>query len=130
MYLCRELWREIWSYDLTYRKLFDTVVQEINLRYDYGRWWVRQSGLLVLGSRKYILDINTNNSLIMIDKNKLSDVNSIEKKEGEENYSAWSARSYYELNFLTRETDYSISMQFFTLQDVMREIKRKISVVS
>ena len=72
MYLCRELWREIWSYDLTYRKLFDTVVQEISLRYDLGRWWVRQSGLLVLGSRKYILDINTNNSLIMIDENKIN----------------------------------------------------------
>ena len=130
MYLCRELWREIWSYDLTYRTLFDTVVQEINSRYDLGRWWVRQSGLLVLGSRKYIPDINTNNSLIMIDENKLSDVNSNEKKNGKENYCAWSARSYYELNFLTRDNDYSISMQFFRLQDVLREFKRKISVVS
>ena len=120
MYLCRELWREIWSYDLTYRKLFDTVMQEIKLRYDDGRWWVRLSGLLVLGSRRYFLDINTNNSLIMIDEN----------KEGKKNYSAWSARSYYELNFLTRDNDYSISMQFFTLQDVLREFKRKISVVS
>tara|TARA_B100001059_G_C17260928_1_gene298922 strand:+ start:111 stop:497 length:387 start_codon:yes stop_codon:yes gene_type:complete len=128
MYLCRELWREIWSYDLTYRKLFDTVMQEIKLRYDDGRWWVRQSGLLVLGSRKYILDINTNNSLIMIDENKLFDVN--KNKKGKKNYSAWSARSYYELNFLTRDNDYSISQQFFRLQDVLREFKRKISVVS
>lgn len=86
MYLCRELWREIWSYDLTYRKLFDTVVQEINLRYDDGRWWIRQSGLLVLGSRKYILDFNTNNSLIMIDENKMFHVNS--NKKGKKNYSA------------------------------------------
>ena len=125
MYLCRELWREIWSYDLTYRKLFDTVVQEISLRYDLGRWWVRQSGLLVLGSRKYILDINTNNSLIMIHENKLSEINKDKK-----NCTAWSARSYYELNFLTRDNDYSISQQFFRLQDVLREFKRKISVVS
>ena len=50
--------------------------------------------------------------------------------EGKKNYSAWSARSYYELNFLTRDNDYSISMQFFRLQDVLREFKRKISVVS
>jgi hypothetical protein len=128
MYLCRELWREIWSYDLTYRKLFDTVVQEINLRYDDGRWWIRQSGLLVLGSRKYILDFNTNNSLIMIDENKMFHVNS--NKKGKKNYSAWSTRSYYELNFLTRDNDYSISQQFFRLQDVLREFKRKISVVS
>jgi hypothetical protein len=128
MYLCRELWREIWSYDLTYRKLFDTVVQEIKLRYDDGRWWVRQSGLLVLGSRRYFLDINTNNSLIMIDENKMFDVNS--NKKGKKNYSAWSARSYYELNFLTRDNDYSISQQFFRLQDLLREFKRKISVVS
>lgn len=120
MYLCRELWREIWSYDLTYRKLFDTVMQEINFRYDDGRWWVRQSGLLVLGSRKYIFDVNTNSSLIM----------TYENKEGKKNYSAWSPRSYYELNFLTRDNDYSISMQFFTLQDVLREFRRKISVVS
>ena len=115
MYLCRELWIEIWSYDLTYRKLFDTVVQEINLRFDDGRWWVRQSGLLVLGRRKYFL-----NSLNLIDKN----------KEGKKNYSDWSDRSYYELNFLTRDNDYSISMQFFRLQDVLREFKTKIFVVS
>ena len=76
------------------------VVQEIKLRYDDGRWWVRQSGLLVLGSRKCIEDLN------------------------------WKKRSYYELNFLTRDNDYSISIQFFTLQDVLREFKRKISVVS
>lgn len=113
MYLCRELWREIWSYDLTYRKLFDIVVQEINLRYDDGRWWVRHSGLLVLGSRKYFFDVNSN-----------------ENKVSKKNYSAWSTRSYYELNFLTRDNDYSISMQFFRLQDVLREFKRKISVVS
>jgi len=128
MYLCRELWREIWSYDLTYHKLFDTVVQEIKLRYDDGRWWVRQSGLLVLGSRRYFLDINTNNSLIMIDENKMFHVNS--NKKGKKKYSAWSSRSYYELNFLTRDNDYSISQQFFRLQDVLREFKRKISVVS
>ena len=53
-----------------------------------------------------------------------------ENKEGKKNYSAWSPRSYYELNFLTRDNDYSISMQFFTLQDVLREFRRKISVVS
>ena len=106
MYLCRELWREIWSYDLTYHILFDTVVQDIKLRYDDGRWWIRQSGLLVLGSRK------------------LFENNSCKK------VSSWSVRSYYELNFLTRDNDYSISMQFFRLQDVLREFKRKISVVS
>ena len=100
MYLCRELWREIWSYDLTYHKLFDAVIQEINLRYDNGRWWVRKSGLLVLGSRKCILDFN------------------------------WTKRSYYELNFLTRDNDYSISAQFFILQDILQEFKRKISVLS
>ena len=125
MYLCRELWREIWSYDLTYRKLFDIVMQEINFRYDDGRWWIRQSGLLVLGSRKYFFDVNTNNSLI---NNSL--VITYENKKDKKNYSAWSARSYYELNFLTRDNDYSISMQFFRLQDVLREFKRKISVVS
>ena len=125
MYLCREIWREIWSYDLTYRKLFDTVMQEIKLRYDDGRWWVRQSGLLVLGSRQYFFDVNTNNSLI---NNSL--VITDENKKDKKNYSAWSARSYYELNFLTRDNDYSISMQFFTYQDVLREFKRKISVVS
>ena len=126
MYLCRELWREIWSYDLTYHKLFDTVVQEIKLRYDDGRWWVRQSGLLVLGSRQYFFDGNTNNSLIINNSLIMTDENKKDKK----NYSSWSARSYYELNFLTRDNDYSISMQFFTLQDVLREFKRKISVVS
>ena len=94
MYLCRELWREIWSYDLTYRKLFDTVIREINLRFDDGRWWVRQSGLLVLGSRKYFFDVNTNNSLIMIDKNKMFDVNSNENNEDKKNYRAWSAGSH------------------------------------
>ena len=125
MYLCREIWREIWSFDLTYHKLFDTVVQEIKLRYDDGRWWVRQSGLLVLGSRQYFFDVNTNNSLI---NNSL--VITDENKKDKKNYSAWSARSYYELNFLTRDNDYSISMQFFTYQDVLREFKRKISVVS
>ena len=130
MYLCRELWREIWSYDLTYRKLFDTVIREINFRYDDGRWWVRQSGLLVLGSRKYILDINTNNSLIMMGENKIFDVNGKKNKKDKKNCCSWSARSYYELNFLTRDNDYSISQQFFRLQDVLREVKRKISVVS
>ena len=122
MYLCRELWREIWSYDLTYHKLFDMVVREIKLRYDDGRWWVRQSGLLVLGRRKYV------NSFIQIDKNKVFNVNS--NTEGKKKYSAWTDRAYYELNFLTRDNDYSISMQFFRLQDVLREFKRKISVVS
>ena len=125
MYLCRELWRVIWSYDSTYRKLFDTVVQEINLRYDDGRWWMRQSGLLVLGSRKYLFNVNINNSLIMTDENKVLENNNCKKK-----LSTWSARSYYELNFLTRDNDYSISMQFFLLQDVLSEFKRKISVVS
>ena len=51
MYLCRELWREIWSFDSTYKKVFDGVVREIRLRFDDGRWWIRQSGLLLKNHR-------------------------------------------------------------------------------
>ena len=89
MYLCQELWREIWSFDSTNKKAFDGVVREIRLRFDDGRWWIRQSGLFILKSEEYV-----------------------------------------ELNFLDRDRDHYISLYYFKLKDVLREFKRKISVVS
>ena len=81
MYLCQELWREIWSFDSTYKNQFDSVVREIKLRYDDGRWWIRQSGLFILKSEEYV-----------------------------------------ELNFLDRDSDHYISLYYFKLKDVLREL--------
>ena len=57
MYLPNTVWKLIYEFDLTYKLLYDEVIREIDLRYDNGRWWIRQTGLYVKGSRKYCTNL-------------------------------------------------------------------------
>lgn len=96
MYLPNTVWKLIYEFDLTYKLLYDEVIREIDLRYDNGRWWIRQSGLYVKGSRKYY---------------------GIYKTE-------WSKRDYAELNFLTRDKEYGNTIYHLHLIDVLSELKK------
>ena len=53
MYLPREIWYNIFEYDLTYKSLYDNVMNEIILRYADGKWWIKRLAPYVYGSRIY-----------------------------------------------------------------------------
>jgi hypothetical protein len=98
MYLPQHIWKRIYEYDSTYKLLYDTVIKEIELRYDGGRWWIRQSGLYVKGSRKHYGIYTTE----------------------------WSNREYAELNFLTRCQDRYNVIYYLNLKDVLEELIHKL----
>ena len=94
MYLPKKIWNKIYEYDITYKLLYDKAMREIELRYDDGRWWIRQSGLYVKGSRKYYGIYTTE----------------------------WSNREYAELNFLSRNQDRYNVIYYLHLKDVCHYI--------
>ena len=98
MYLPKQIWSKIYEYDITYKLIYDNVMREIKLRYDDGRWWIRQSQLYVKGSRKYYGIYTTE----------------------------WSNREYAELNFLTRCKDRYNVIYYLHLKDVLEELKHKL----
>ena len=100
MDLPKHIWSKIYSYDSTYRTIYDKVVDEIRLRYDDGKWWIKQTGILVEGSR----------------------YSPFEDK--------WRDRGVCELNFLTRTNHFSLVQQYFFLQDVHNELTSLIPLAT
>lgn len=98
-YFPRHIWRNIFQYDSTWRKKYDEVMNEIKLRYNDGLWWIKSTGIVTYGSRKYYSNNGSNN---------------------------FSKRELIELNFLDRVSDYKITNQYFNYRDLINQFKYKL----
>ena len=102
MYIPNSIWIKIYSYDPTYKILFDYVIDEINLRYDDGKWWLKHLGVRITGSRKIVYK-----NKIIFDKKVLR-----------------------ELYLLDRNTDGTVVLQYFKYQELIDEFVLKYMLLN
>ena len=105
MYFPSNIWMNIFSFDPTYKLLYNKVINEINLRFDNGKWWIKRTGLLVKTPPE---------NLFINQKTRCR----------------YKRNGMVELNFLTRDTDYNLCKLFFKNRDLIQEIKNKIKIIN
>lgn len=108
IYFPNTIWMNIFSFDPTYKLLYNNVMDEIRLRFDNGKWWIKRTGLLVKEPPE------TKNNLFINQKTR----------------HRYKRHGLVELNFLTRDTDLYLSKIFFKHRDIIQELHNKTNKIN